>query len=205
LAEACWLWRAWKRLYLQPTSPTKYNTIELMKSAAPAFFFSLLRPMLLNTVILHICKITDPPSGGKQKMNLSLERMAADAPPDPKTQAALTPLLNILKIALVPFKNLRNWMIAHDDFGIATGTSSAPKITDTQIDEVLDTAIQIMNLLDPNYSTTSFGYKDMSAQGDVDSLISALDRSHKYIHEQRGRRPDNFILAEHSNQSPLAQ
>ena len=63
-------WNSYRELFA--ASP---QTIALLNSAAPAFFFDTER-IMWEDVLLHLCRLTDPPQVGRQKKEtLTLERL----------------------------------------------------------------------------------------------------------------------------------
>ena len=74
--EVAWLHFKWKDFRaLFATSPER---IELLNSAAPAFFNGLQR-LIFEDVLLHLCRLTDPPKSAGYD-NLTLRGLPAQIP-----------------------------------------------------------------------------------------------------------------------------
>jgi hypothetical protein len=50
------------------------ETIALLNTTAPAFFYDLER-IMWEDVLLHLCRVTDVPESGKNKPNLTIQRL----------------------------------------------------------------------------------------------------------------------------------
>lgn len=180
VAEAHWRWKVWKQLYMgkHADDAEALERVRLMNSWAPAFF-TMLKSLLIEDVVLRVCKLADAPKGGPAKAkrrNLSLSAALVDA------QSRLTlseadrasSLIQAFRIAVEPMIKLRNWRIAHEDYDVATGVEDAPAFTDKDVETAMASAVGIMELLDPEFGIAEFGYKSMLANDDGDSLVYAL-------------------------------
>lgn len=198
VAETYWLWKVWKQLCFARDEPVEeeMNQVELLNRFAPAFFYTVQR-LLFNEVVVRICKLTDTPQSTRKdpetgvkevKKTLSLQ-LAVKEPPDgcdpvrlAHAQTALEGLLGGLK----PFKDRRNWLIAHDDLAVVQGHVDPPSISDTQVDAALNGVVEVCELLDPDAPGTSFGYTRLiGMHGDGENVINAMRWAHRYLKEHR--------------------
>lgn len=189
VSEAHWRWKVWKQLYLgDPSKPDELmQRHELMVSAA-ASFFAMLQNLLLDDVVLRICKLVDPEEGGPHKArrkNLSLRAAIAEASAR-LTPAALTEanaLAHALDKLTEPFKTWRNWRGAHDDRLTAIGDEVLPPLPFADVDGSLNGAVKIMQLLDPLSPDNEHRYDWMIAPGDGEGLLYALRCARQYHKE----------------------
>ena len=61
--EVAWLHLKWKDF--RALFGRDQETIDLLNAAAPAFFHALQR-MMWEDVLLHLCRLTDPPQSGRR-------------------------------------------------------------------------------------------------------------------------------------------
>ena len=111
-------WREYIELF-----GTNQKRVDRLNQTAPGFF-RMLQTELFQTNILHLARLTDPPTTGK-KENLSLQNL-----PELVTDAALKKTLTDL-LALVTEKtefcrDWRNRRFAHHDLALATDAGAKP-------------------------------------------------------------------------------
>lgn len=189
VVEAHWRWQIWKQLFLgDPSVPDELmQRHAVMNSAAPAFF-AMLHSLLLDDVVLRICKLVDPAEGGPHKArrkNLSLRAAITEA------SARLTPVAlteaNTLADALdkitEPFKQWRHRRVAHEDHLTAIGDEILPPLSFADVEQSFNSAIKIMQLLDPLAADNEYCYDGKIAMGDGEGLLYALRCAHQYHKE----------------------
>lgn len=190
VAEAHWRWKVWKQLYMDdPAKPGEAaERIKLQDSTAPVFF-AMLRQIILQDVVLRLCKLVDAEEGGPSKerrRNFSLRSALVDAQKWLSPTDAASAKLQIDKFyaSSTPFIKWRHWDIAHDDYNVAIGAQLLPDVTDTDIDRAMNSAVEIMKLLDPNGASKAFMYDHMISTDDGDSIIYALRCAKQYNKER---------------------
>lgn len=190
VADVHWRWKNWKQLFMcdPARSEETDDRFTLMDSVSPHFFI-LLKDVLLQDVALRLCKLIDPAESGPPKArrrNFSLLAALEDAKARPEflNPSQVQALVSKMKSSSTPLIQWRNWIFAHDDYEVATGAHEPSPLTDEHIESALRSAIEVMNLIDPQYGEVGFAYSEMIALGDADSLIQALRNAKKYEIEQ---------------------
>lgn len=190
VAEAHWRWKVWKQIYMiGPGGPAEASERMAMLDSAAPDFFRMLREILLQDVALRLCKLVDAGEGGPSKnrrRNLSLASAFDDAQPrlDSDTAGKVAAMLVNFKAASEPLVKWRHWVFAHDDYEVATGAHTPPRLSDTHINEAMKAAAEIMRLLDPQGADCEFAYDQLIALGDGDSLLYHLRCAVKYREER---------------------
>ena len=113
-------WNSYRELFA--ASP---QTIALLNSAAPAFFFDTER-IMWEDVLLHLCRLTDPPQVGKKKREtLTLKRL----PPlvaDPAISADVQQLVDAADQKTQFARDWRNRRLAHTELPALFGEIHRP-------------------------------------------------------------------------------
>lgn len=182
VADTCWRWKTWKQLYMLNAKGEEdaKARMALMQRTAGVFFGTLKR-VLLNDVILNVCHLADPPTTkvkGVDRENLSLENALRAQRALISTQAALEADLAFdeFKKSVQPLKVIRDKKISHTDKASLTEPMA---VRDAEIDLAIEAAIRMMEALDPNSPSVSYGYQDMIAHGDADALLHFLHLGHQ--------------------------
>jgi hypothetical protein len=119
--DLAWLhlkWQQHRELY-----GTKPERIEILNSAAPAFF-RIVEDTLWDDTLLHICRLTDPAGQGRRQ-RLSITRL----PPlmgDPDARDELERLVREAVSAAAFARDWRNRRIAHRDLAHAMDPKAEP-------------------------------------------------------------------------------
>src|SRR5690606_10075579 len=143
LAEAHWRWKVWRQMFCDSGE----EGYRLMNSQAPAFF-GLLENVLLDDIVLWLCKLADPKEQ-RGRENLSLEWAITDAEPRLGDQAAKARrLLDELRRLMQPFRTWRHRRIAHHDKKTALRAEVLDPVRFADIDRAIGVATEIMKRLD---------------------------------------------------------
>lgn len=197
VADVYWRWKVWKQLFIaDPSKPDDATEWQALMNSWAKNFFVMLHDVLLQDVVLRICKLFDPPIGGPKKAKRTSLSLAA-ARESAKNQLAASAEAEIRKKTFAlqrtakPLEAWRNRLIAHDDELTATGASALPKLQLARIEQCLMQAAEIMMLLDPNSAQHAYQYDGMIAHGDGDSIKYAIRCAEQYKKEclAHGRRP----------------
>jgi hypothetical protein len=165
-------WRSYRSLFA--TSKARVN---LINDSAPGMG-RLIHDLLVEAVILGICRVADPASTGKNK-NLTLEglvRLLSPAPVETRSKWLSDQCAKIKHVATA-LKEHRDKRIAHTDLDVALGPGNElPAIPRRQIDEVLALIHEFMgNIL---FWHTGAGLDfNMVVPGDAESLVHCMQRS----------------------------
>lgn len=145
----------WKE-YVELFSTNQERIDRLNQSASG--FFRMLQSELFQTNILHLARLTDPPTTGK-KQNLSLQSLPAIVS-DPVLKKTLIELLAIVTEKTEFCRDWRNRRFAHYDLALATGSTLIPLETASKkmFSEALLALANVINAVEGHYfkSTTIF-------------------------------------------------
>ncbi len=188
IAEAYWRWKVWKQLFLgDPSKPDELMQRHAsMNSWAPSFF-AMLQNLLLDDVILRICKLDDPeylnPRHANKRRNLSLEAAKAEALDrlEDASRRNVTKLIREFHKAARPLTTWRNRRISHEDHRTSVGQDVLPSIQLARIEACLSSATRVMRVLDT--SESEYGYEHLIAMGDGESVLYALRCADQYQKE----------------------
>jgi hypothetical protein len=151
--------------------------VALLNRAAPGWF-SLVQKVLLDDVLLHIARLTDPPdTGGKQ--NLSVRRLPALVL-DSALRQKVEQLLKEATLTCAFARTIRNHSLAHIDLQTFLNKHSESLLTATSTDITVALASlgTILNTLDEHFHGASTHYSDIIVPNTVgvDSLVYYLKR-----------------------------
>jgi hypothetical protein len=183
--EVAWLqdkWNIYQQLYMK--APER---IELLNKVA-SHFFGVIQDVQIKDVILHLATLTDPPESGKNKENLTLQRL-------PNLLSDLTLKNNVETLVSTAFaacetaRTLRNKSIAHRslDLAIASETVPLPNITPADIRTALAAILAVLNCLESHYFDSEIDEHIITSFGDAESLVKYLFQGVKAENEQRER------------------
>lgn len=182
-------WIIWKQLYMAQPGRDEVNAarIELLNNSAPSFF-AIVKSVLIESVVLDICKLLDGAETQVQKElrpNLSLpwllkQRSEKAHGVDPSQwQGAITSLCAALK----PFTVWRNRRIAHADAWTMLGTETLSQVLHKDIDAAIFEVTKAMELLDPETPIREWLHDNLLLNGDGNTLIYLLGCAHKYFRD----------------------
>jgi hypothetical protein len=184
--ELGWLhikWSDFRRLYA-----TGQERVDVLNTAAPAFFNQLER-MMLEDVLLHLCRITDPvKSVGRD--NLTIMRIP-DAIPDLALRGVVGPLVDNAKQKSQFARDWRNRRLAHQELPALQGQLAAtlPPPSVQNIEDALAAIRKAMNHIERHYLNETVLYEhSMEALGGVEALIARLTKGIEAEKAERERR-----------------
>jgi hypothetical protein len=172
--EAFWAyskWNQYKQLYARSS-----ERIDLLNQVA-GFFFGLTQTSLLEDVILHLARLTDPLDSGKNKENLTLyklPKLIADA----QLKADIDKLIETTSSTWETARAWRNRHLAHRDFALAMVSSAnpLPGISREDIEAALLSVRAVLNRLAKHYWNSEVAYQQFTAIGrDADTLVYYLN------------------------------
>jgi hypothetical protein len=166
----------------------KKECVETLNEVAPALFAHLQRA-LWEDVLLHLCRLTDPPQSMGHD-NLTFRRL----PPvvsDPTLQAKVKGFVDAAVAGTQFARDWRNRRLAHKELPPADGSPSKPLATASRkhVEEALLPMREAMNAIQLQFMGSATGYEhSIGALGGVDSLLFYVGRGLKAVHEERENR-----------------
>jgi len=183
-SECVWLhlkWNDYTTLF-----GTKSERIDMLNSAAPAFF-KLIQDTMWEAIILHICRLTDPPkSFGKENLTLQCLPDLISIEAKPK----LENLLNVAKDKCTFASDWRNRHIAHRDFNLVLNQSAEPLAFASRrsVIDALEAIGAVLNAVEFQYTGSTVGYEHASSHpGGAESLLYVLRDGIEAEAARRGR------------------
>ncbi len=171
--ELSWLYLKWSEyVELYGTKPSR---IELLNNAAPSFF-RLVQDALWENTLLHLARLTDPPSSGRDKENLTIKRLPQLIPDVEKAQE----VLELVKIADNSTEFARDWRnrrIAHRDLKLAIKDSVTPLelASREKVKKALKSISDVLNAVEMHYTETTVCYDlVVGASGRAGLLLQVL-------------------------------
>lgn len=180
--EVSWLhakWKQYRHLYAAP------GTVDLLNEAA-GFFFRVVQDVLWEDAVMHVTRLTDPPSTGK-KDNLTLLRLPA-AIADAPLSAHVGAHVAKAEAAAAFARDWRNRHIAHRDLHLALGSGAEPlmEASRSHMETVLSHMRDAMNAVHAHYWDSMTDYVRFLAHDDAEALtfnlrtaLTARKRKHK--------------------------
>jgi len=172
LNEVTWLhvkWADFRSLYAD--SPA---AVDLLNTAAPAFFGELQR-MMWEDVLLHLCRLTDPPKSFGHD-NLSVRRLP-ELVPKPAVKKQLQSLADDAESKTAFARDWRNRRLAHKDLQLAIGSTAQQLETASRqhVEDALAAIRRIMNCIEQEYLKCPMSYAlAIEPLGGVASLLLRL-------------------------------
>jgi hypothetical protein len=170
--ELAWLhlkWYDYRRLFAGTQ-----ERFDLLNKAAPDFFGKL-QGMLWENVLLHLCRITDPPKTMKHD-NLTIMRIP-DAIPDPAIAAFVKQLVDDAAQKTQFARDWRNRRMAHQELPPLQGQVAKPLAPGSRqnVEDALAAVRKAMNDIEQRYLKAVVRYDfTIEALGGVESLIERL-------------------------------
>ncbi len=164
--EVSWLhlkWNDFRELF------ANRETVELLNSAAPAYFHELQR-QTWEDVLLHLCRVTDPPlSAGKPTLTV---RRLPDLVPDQLLSVELLALVNDAVQKTMFARDWRNRRLAHKELNRSQPLASASR---KHVEDALVAIRMVINRLEQPYLNKTVSYEHTIPDlGGVASLIAVL-------------------------------
>lgn len=185
-------WNQYRKLFMG--SPKR---VDLLNEAAP-YFFGVLQETLIENILLHLARLTDPPmSVGRS--NLSL-RQLPDLISDPGLKSNLVNLVDKAVASCAAPRDWRNRHLAHRDLSLAIATSGVPLagISPGDISAALTTFREVLNRIEGHFWKGSHvGYEYFEGGlGDADTLVRVLQRGKSAYRAQDRRFQEGKPLPE---------
>jgi hypothetical protein len=158
------------------------ETLETLNATAGGFFHDI-AGVLGDSVILHICRLTDPPSTGSFD-NLSLGKLP-ELISDAKLKANVSGLVAAAQRDSVFARDWRNKWIAHKD--LVTKYGDLPPATVEAVKRSLAAIRDVIHAIEHEYldgSKTQFDFS-MDAAGGVHSLVFYLNQGLAAVEKER--------------------
>ncbi len=162
-------WKEYRTLFAE--SP---ETIEVLNATAPRFFYRLDR-FLWNDVLLHLCRITDPPQS-VGKSNLTIQRL----PPlltDATLRSNVEALVEKAKNSTSFARDWRNRHLSHRDLEHAKDPKTNPLAAASRADveEALDNLRSVLNAVKVHFEDHPTHYERVVRRaGGAASLVAYL-------------------------------
>lgn len=175
--ETIWLHRDWK-LFRQLYG-TSESRVDLLNEVA-GVFFNALQWIMLNEVILSICRLLDrPQTMGKQ--NLVYEAVIQALADHPLAET-LSNTLDKLRDEAQVLMHRRNRKLAHLDRNTALFSEEVPLpgISRKNVETVLSDMRNFMNAIERCFSNATTAYDSIITSSDGNSLTIALRKALDY-------------------------
>lgn len=201
--EVVWLNVKWKE-YLELYG-TKKTRIELMNRAAPGFF-KLLQDVLLEDIILHITRLTDPPESGRnaRKTHLTIKQLLRHI----ENKQVADSVHGLIKRADKAAKFCRDWRdrrIAHRELQLALKEGGTPLAlaSITKISTAISAIVEVMHTVEFQMTGRKSIYNmGVTPAAMVMQLLSVID-SGLIVKEEKLKKmrdgnfnPEDFKLRE---------
>jgi len=173
-AQVAWLhvkWRNFRTLYGHTE-----KRIGVLNRVAPAFFHYL-QESSHEAVVMHLCRITDPPRTGSHD-NLTVQQFIGQMD-TPAREGHVASIVDTISVKVDFARKWRNLRLAHLDLqGLLGGPSRTLPPSDLKsVDSALAAIRELMNYVHGQFMPGSIGYEHtMDALGGVESFVSFLER-----------------------------
>jgi hypothetical protein len=167
------VWLHWKWSDYVILFGSKPERVDLLNQAAPAFF-ELVQGAMWEDILLHICRLTDPPKSRHGKHTLTLRRL-----PDLVPAAIRRDVHSLLHEAIRKCEFTRDWrnrLIAHRDLGHALNKHAAPLAPASRkiVGDALKAIIGLLNHVELQQCGSTKYYEGISPHGNAESLLCVL-------------------------------
>jgi AbiU2 len=162
-------WLEYVELY--GTNPER---VKLLNQAAPMFFHRLQND-LLDSTLLHICRVTDPPKvAGRDNLTIrNLPDLVANAKAKESVKQAVDKAISLTQFA----RDWRNRQIAHLDLQLALKRPATPlaEASRKQIREALDAVAAVLNVIAAHYDDSYTGFELTARHNGAGVLLCILE------------------------------
>lgn len=172
--EVVWLHLKWKDFRtLFASNPER---VDLLNRAAPDFFANLQR-MMFEDVLMHLCRLTDPPqSVGRD--NLTLLRLPNSCISVPILCSQVQSNVDAAKQKTQFARDWRNRELSHKALPQPTGLQPLAPANLRSVEDALEKIRQTMNCIEQHYQRSTVNYAEsVEPPGGVESLLRHLKRS----------------------------
>jgi hypothetical protein len=172
VTEHVWLhdkWCEYRTLF-----GTSKNRVDLLNQAA-ARFFGQLHDIWWESVLLHICRLTDPVRvGGHRQLTV---RQLTFLIPDGQVRGRIEPLVSAACDASAFARDWRNRHIAHRSFERATNPSarSLEHASRASVESAIGALDRVMNEVQLIYFDAEMGFDGGGGVGDAGDLLRVLE------------------------------
>lgn len=168
LVELHIVWQQYRQLYGQDD-----GTIDVLNRTA-GLFFKIVQDELWDSVLLRVCRMTDPAAQGKNK-NLtiwSLHSLITDATFKAEVEKQCQAADDAAEFA----RSHRNKRIAHQDHGYTTNSPANPlsPVSRDRVEEMLKALRGVMNLIHGHYDGIDFQYDKFVDYSGARKLVAEL-------------------------------
>lgn len=143
--------------------------------------FQLLQQLILDDVMLGLCRLTDPPkSMGSENASLRnlVEKLQARLPTQSKLK--IDTKLTELNAHLSKVRELRNKALSHNDLSHAISATLLPRPTYDELEGAIDSATSILNEITGRVFDYSTEYMPHVPYGyDGNKLLKVLGHAHR--------------------------
>lgn len=152
---------------------TKKSRVDLLNSSAPQSF-TIYQELLWDGILLHICRLTDPPKSAGKK-NLTIRRIP-ELILDQEIKLKTIKLVHIAEEKSEFCRDWRNRHIAHNDYNLALNSAVEPlaPASRNKVIEAIESIAEVLNCVSSHYddSTSNFGLTLLT--GGANSLLHVL-------------------------------
>lgn len=171
-----YFWKIYSQLYRNE------EEIQLLNEFAPGFF-SICQIVLLNNIIVTLCKLTDKEKCGN-KDNLTIFRLFKypELLQYPDVKEKMEKISNKIESLKSPYKKYRNCKIAHFDLNTVLKVSlePLPPISYDGINDFISLLNDFMNALSSTVFDRITGYDNLTIIGDGNIVFNLLNEVKNY-------------------------
>ena len=191
--EVAWLYIKWEQF--RALYGTSRERVELLNASA-ALLFRVLHDTMWKDVLVHLCRLTDPPKVGK-KLNLSITRLPGLID-DPTLRDTVKQLVESAIHSAAFARDWRNRNIAHRDLALALRQSTQPleEATRAKIGASAMAIARCLNCISLGYMNSTCGYEEVHHPGDATDLLYLLDDGIRAGEARRERASKGLLLPE---------
>ena len=182
--EIAWLHAKWEEYVC--LFGTKESRVDLLNRAAPRFA-RIVQDTLLEDVLLHVARLTDPPkSVGKD--NLTIQGRTALVS-DPVTREEVTELIKAAKMATEFCRDWRNRHLAHRDLLLALNRGAQPLMEASRLHvwTALRSIVATLNAVSAHYMDTTSMFEVGTSPGGALNLLHVINEGLKVAEERQSR------------------
>jgi len=156
--ELLWLQHKWTEF--QELFGKGPERIDLLNAVAPHFFY-IVRRLLFEDAMLHLCRLTDPPEPkvrGEVRSNLTV-MMLPKLISDPALRASVSTAAERVRQSCEFAREWRNRWLAHTDLETFRNeqASTLPPVTSSNIEDGLESMRALLNSIDERYGLPPSG------------------------------------------------
>lgn len=170
--EVAWVYRRWHEyVELYGDKPSR---VDLLNDAAPVFFW-LVQDTLWEATLLHIARLTDPPSS-VGKSNLTIQRLhplVNDATVAQRVKTLTDEVMNATAFC----RDWRNRRIAHSDLSLALDKHPVPLVPASRekVNTALNAIAEVLDAVTQHYMDTTSSFDVLGYPGGAVSLLYVID------------------------------